>query len=93
MGALALSSPKVSSTKPVERDPRASRKLPSKTAVQTANQIDQREAFQPIIKRNLRIEVASGRTEDVQCILKGLKVRIEYTRGKDNEVDIDSEER
>jgi len=71
MGALALSSPKVSSTKLVERDLRAFRKLPSKTVVQTANQIDLREASQPIIKRNLRIEVASERIEDVHTFRLG----------------------
>ena len=58
----------MSSTKPVERDLRAFRKLPSKTVVQTANQIDLREAFQLIIKRDLRIEVASERTEDVHTL-------------------------
>jgi eukaryotic translation initiation factor 2C len=35
---------------------------------------------------------AENRTK-LECILKGLKVRIEYTRGKDSEVDIDNEER
>ena len=68
MSALALLSPKVSSAKPVERDLGAFQKLPSKTAIQTANQIDRREAFQPIIKRNLRIEVALKCTEDVHTL-------------------------
>ena len=35
---------------------------------------------------------AENRTK-LERILKGLKVRIEYTRGKNSEVDIDSEER
>ena len=58
----------MSSAKPVERDLRAFRKLPSQTVVQTANQTGLRETFQPIIKHNLRIEVASERTEDVHTL-------------------------
>ena len=71
MGALALSSPKVSPAKPVERDLRAFRWLPSKTAIQTANQTDRREAFQPIFKRNLRVGVAPERTRGAHTLKLG----------------------
>ena len=48
--------------------------------------------FKPMLSNFIDTFDAENRTK-LECILKGLKVRIEYTRGKDSEVDIDREER
>jgi hypothetical protein len=48
--------------------------------------------FKPILLSNFIDTFGAENRTKLECILKGLKVRIEYTRGKDSEVDIDSEE-
>ena len=48
--------------------------------------------FKPMLLSNFIDTFDTENRTKLECILKGLKVRIEYTRGKDSEVDIDSEE-
>jgi len=49
--------------------------------------------FKPMLLSNFMEPFGAENRTKLECILKGLKARIEYTRGKDSEVDIDSEER
>lgn len=49
--------------------------------------------FKPMLLSNFMEPFGAENRTKLECILKGLKVRIEYTRGKDSEVDVDSEER
>lgn len=49
--------------------------------------------FKPILLSNFMGPFGAENRTKLERILKGLKVRTEYTRGKDSEADIDSEER
>lgn len=49
--------------------------------------------FKPMLLSNFMEPFGAENLTKLERILKGLKIRIEYTRGKDSEVDIDSEER
>lgn len=49
--------------------------------------------FNPMLLSDFMETFGAENRTKLECILKGLKARIEYTRGKDSEVNIDSGER